>query len=394
MGCMRFPSTLGAVDHRKAEALTGKAVESGINYFDTAWMYPGNEDALGRALENLALRDRVYLATKLPVALIKQRKDFDRFFDEELKRLRTDHVDYYLMHMLTGTASWRRLSDLGIADWIRMKKENGAVRQAGFSFHGSRDAFLKLLDVYDWDFCQIQYNYSDENFQAGVTGLKAAAARGMPVIIMEPLLGGRLAGNLPAAARAIFAAAKLHGPDGSARRAAPAAWGLRWVFNHGEATVVLSGMNTIAQIEENAAVADAAEAGSLTPEELSVYGKVRDVFNAAYKIRCTGCGYCLPCPRGVNIPGCFSACNISYVMGRAAGWQQYATSAAFTSRAHGGPSLCTACGRCEQRCPQKLPVVQHLREVRRRMEPFWFRLIIAGVRRFLGYHRPLPGNAA
>jgi predicted aldo/keto reductase-like oxidoreductase len=381
---MRFPSTLGSVDKKKAEALVGRAVESGINYFDTAWMYPGNEDALGQALENLKLRDRVYLATKLPIALIKKREDFDRFFDEELKRLRTDHVDYYLLHMLTDTASWRRLSALGIEEWIRIKKESGAVRQIGFSFHGNRDAFLKLLDVYNWEFCQIQYNYSDENFQAGVSGLKAAAARGMPVIIMEPLLGGRLAGALPPAARGIFAGAKMYGPDGSARRATPAAWGLRWVFNHSEATVALSGMNTIAQIEENAAVADEA-ALSLSPEELAVYGKVRDVFNAAYKIRCTGCGYCLPCPRGVNIPGCFSACNISYVMGRVVGWQQYMTSAAFTSRKHGGPSLCVACGRCEQRCPQKLPVVQSLRDVRRRMEPFWFRLIIAGVRRFLGH---------
>jgi predicted aldo/keto reductase-like oxidoreductase len=375
---------------KKAEKIVMTAVESGVNYFDTAWMYPGSEEALGTALEKNGARDKVFIASKLPIVLVKKTADFDRFFNEELLRLKTDHIDYYLMHILTDAGSWKSLVELGIEDWIAAKKKSGAVRQIGFSFHGIGEEFFKILDEYPWEFCQIQYNYSDENFQAGVKGLKKAAET-MPVIIMEPLLGGKLASGLPRRAAEIFRAAAPSGvsadraPAGSRPAGlSPAGWGLRWVWNQAEAAVVLSGMNDPAQVLENAALADCTLPGSLSAAELDVYRQVREVFNASYKIHCTGCGYCMPCPRNVNIPGCFAAYNTSFSMGRIAGWQQYMTSAVFTSAQSCGPANCVACGNCERHCPQKIPIIESLKTLRGRMEPLPFRIAIAGMRKFLG----------
>jgi predicted aldo/keto reductase-like oxidoreductase len=292
-GCMRFPRSLGAIDMRKTEALIREAVARGVNYFDTAYMYGGSEEALGTVLWRNGLRDKVYIATKLPLISCRGSGDFDKFFNKELERLRTDHIDYYLLHMLTGINQWEQFRDWGIEAWMAEKKKSGQIRQMGFSFHGSRDEFLKLLDVRPWDFCQIQYNYSDENFQAGVAGLKKAAET-MPVIIMEPLLGGKLAAP-PRLAAEIFAKA---GPDQS-----PAAWALNCVWNQEEPTVVLSGMNEEGQLTENLAWADKSRPGMLSAAEQEAYRRVIALLNAAYKIRCTGCNYCMPCPRNVNIPG-------------------------------------------------------------------------------------------
>jgi predicted aldo/keto reductase-like oxidoreductase len=377
LGCMRFPRNLAVIDMKKAEKIIMTAVENGINYFDTAWMYPGSEETLGTVLKKNHARDGVFIASKLPIVLVKKAEDFDRFFNEELARLKTDRIDYYLMHMLTDAASWKSLVELGIEDWIAAKKKSGAIRQIGFSFHGSGEEFLKILDLYPWEFCQIQYNYSDENFQAGVRGLKKAAET-MPVIVMEPLLGGKLAAGLPRQAAEIF------GRAGSPAGFSPAGWGLRWVWNQAGAAVVLSGMNDPAQVLENAALADVTPPNSLSGEELDVYRQVRDVFNASYKIHCTGCGYCMPCPRNVNIPGCFAAYNTSFSMGRFVGWQQYMTSAAFTSAQSFGPANCVACGNCERHCPQKIPIIESLKTLRKRMEPLPFRIVLAGVRKFLG----------
>jgi predicted aldo/keto reductase-like oxidoreductase len=376
LGCMRFPKTLGNIDMGKAESIVLASVEKGINYFDTAWMYMGNEEALGAILEKNKIRDKVYIATKLPSYLIGKPKDFDHFFYEELKRLRTDHIDYYLMHNLPDLASWNHLVKLGVETWIAEKKKIGAIGQIGFSFHGSAEEFVKLLAAYPWEFCQIQYNYSDEHFQAGVRGLKKAAET-MPVIIMEPLLGGRLAHNLPRAAREIFAKAPGNVAGGTY---SPAAWGFRWLWNQPEVTVVLSGMNDTAQVEENAALAASCGAGSLTTEELALYGRVKDVFNAAHKIPCTGCAYCMPCPRNVNIPGCLAAYNTSFVMNKRAGMHQYIMSTGMVSVKSSGPENCIACGKCETRCPQKIKIVEGLRQVRGRFEPFPLNIAVKAVR--------------
>jgi predicted aldo/keto reductase-like oxidoreductase len=372
-GCMRLPRSLGTIDMRKTEGLIREAVAQGVNYFDTAYIYPGSEEALGTILDKNGLRDKVFIAAKLPLVYCRGSGDFDKFFDKELERLRTDHIDYYLLHMITSFAHWEQFRDWGIEDWMAEKKKTGRIRQAGFSFHGSRDEFLKILEARPWDFCQIQYNYSDENFQAGVAGLKKAAET-MPVIIMEPLLGGKLAAP-PLAAAEIF---KKADPDRP-----PAAWALNWIWNQEEPTVVLSGMNEESQLQENLAWADKSRPGMLGEAARETYRQVIGVLNAAYKIRCTGCNYCMPCPRNVNIPGCFAAYNTSFSLGRVLGMQQYFTGIAVTSEKWGGPVQCVKCGKCESHCPQHLPIIRSLEEVRRRMEPLPVRAVIALVRKVM-----------
>jgi predicted aldo/keto reductase-like oxidoreductase len=363
---------------KRTEGLILRSIEGGLNYFDTAWIYPGSEEALGAVLAKHRLREKVFIAAKLPVVLLRGGADFDKYFDKELERLRTGYVDYYLMHMLTDTDLWKKLKSWGIEAWIAEQKRSGRIRQIGFSYHGSRDEFLKLIDDYDWEFCQIQYNYSDENFQAGVTGLRAAAKK-MPVMIMEPLLGGKLAGGLPAEAARIFRQAN---PGLS-----PAAWGLNWVWNQEEVTLLLSGMGELSQLEENLALAEAARPGMLGEGDAEVYRRVLETINRSYKIRCTGCNYCMPCPRGVNIPGCFAAYNASYAIGYVAGMQQFVTSTGLISERSSGPGLCVKCGRCETHCPQHLEIIKSLALVRGKMEPLWIRGIGAAARAFLGKKR-------
>jgi predicted aldo/keto reductase-like oxidoreductase len=376
MGCMRFPKNLGLVDMRKTEQLVLEAIAGGVNYFDTAYIYPGSEEALGAILEKNKAREKVYIATKLPIVVCREPGDFDKFFNKQLERLRTTHIDYYLLHMLTDKASWEKLCRWGIKEWIEGKKKSGAIGQLGFSFHGIQDEFLKLIDDYEWDFCQIQYNYAGENFQAGVTGLKKAAAKGIPCVIMEPLLGGKLVTNLPREALALF---KKANPQFS-----PAAWGLRWLWDQDEVTLVLSGMNEPEQLRENLALAADALPGMLSAGERETFRKVLALFDESYKIRCTGCNYCMPCPRHVNIPACFAAYNTSYSMGLVQGMQQYTTSAAVTSERTSGAGLCVKCGNCEKHCPQHLPIIESLQQVRKRLEPFWYRGIISLARFALG----------
>jgi predicted aldo/keto reductase-like oxidoreductase len=264
---------------------------------------------------------------------------------------------------------------LGIESWISEKKKNGLIGQIGFSFHGTVGEFLKILGAYPWEFTQIQYNYSDENYQAGVRGLKKAAET-MPVIIMEPLLGGKLANGLPREALELFRAFPGH-------EYSPAARGLRWLWNQEEVTVVLSGMTSPAQIAENAALTDECSAGSFSAEELALYGKVKEIFYASYKIHCTGCAYCMPCPRGVNIPGCFAAYNTLFVMGWFAGMQQYVINNAIVSPQSAGPKNCVACGKCESHCPQKIPIIESLKTVRKKMEPFQISVALKAGHKFM-----------
>jgi predicted aldo/keto reductase-like oxidoreductase len=364
------------------ERLVMQAVAGGVNYFDTAYIYVGSEEALGSVLEKNRIREKVFIATKLPLVLSRSRPDFDKFFNKSLERLRTDFIDYYLLHMLTSRRQWERFRALGIEEWLAEGKKTGRIRRAGFSFHGSQEEFLQLLEVYDWDFCQIQYNYAQENYQAGKTGLLRAAAKGLPVIIMEPLLGGKLASALPREAEKLFTA--------SGKKAAEGA--LRWVWNHEEATVLLSGMNDPAQLEENLLTAETALPGSLTAGELEVYRRAVEIFSASYKVPCTGCNYCMPCPQHINIPGCFAAYNTSFALGWIQGMQQYATSATLTSDQTSGPGRCVHCGRCESRCPQHIPIVTSLEAVRRRMEPLPLRGILGLIRAGLGHSKNTAGR--
>lgn len=368
-GCMRFFK-----DAKQNEKLVAQAVARGINYFDTAYIYPHSEETLGKALAANGLRDRVYIATKLPVSSVRTVDDFDRFFNRQLERLQTTYIDYYLMHMLIDLAQWQRLVAMGIEDWIAAKKSSGAIRQVGFSFHGTKNEFLALLDVYDWDFCQIQYNYSDIHFQAGVEGLKKAAGKGIPVMIMEPLLGGALAGGLPRSAKEIFTKANP--------ALSPAAWALRWLWNHPEVTVVLSSMTNENQLDDNLCAAETALPNCLTPEETAVFNRVGEIFCGYPRIPCTGCGYCLPCAHHVNIPGCFSTYNVSHIMGWFTGVKQYATGAGFMADRQTRASLCTGCRSCESRCPQGIEISRELVRARKRLEPWFVRIILSIARRF------------
>lgn len=363
LGCMRFPGALGRPDAHKARELITRAVERGINYLDTAYLYPGNEACVGAALEELGLRDQVLVATKLPHGSVRTAADLDRIFDEQLRRLRTDRVDYYLIHNVTSPGQWERLRELGIEDWIARQRDAGRIRQIGFSYHGSAGDFPVVLGAYDWDFCQIQYNYAGENYQAGTAGLRAAAARGLAVFIMEPLLGGRLADRLPDRARRILDAAAT--PE----LATPAAWGLTWAWDHPEVTMLLSGMAAPEQIDENATIAERALPGVLTPNQHEVIARVVAEFERANRVPCTGCNYCMPCPHGVNIPGSFSAYNASYAHSWFTGaWQYYAASAVRTAE----PKLvsnCVGCGACARRCPQHIDIPTRLADVGRRFQP-------------------------
>ena len=369
-GCMRLPSS-GAL----REELIVSAVQAGVNYFDTAYLYPGSEASLGSILKKNGLREKVFIADKLPHSKCKTRGDLDRLFSESLSRLQTDYIDYYLIHNIGSPDVWNRLAGLGIKEWIAEKKEKGAIREIGFSFHGKAVSFLPVLDAYEWDFCLIQYNYMNENHQAGTAGLKAINEHGMAAVIMEPLLGGRLGKNLPRGAMELF--------EKTVRGRTPAAWGFKWLWDKPEVTVVLSGMNTMEQLTENIEIAGATPAGSLSEAERAVYGKVYAAVSEAYKVPCTGCNYCMPCPQGVNIPGCFNGYNMSYALGFFSGIQSYINSVLGLSSVSAGPGKCTACGACLTKCPQSIQIPDRLVEVRKRMEPLPIRAALAVVKRFM-----------
>ncbi len=364
LGCMRFPGyQLGRPDAKAAQDIISRAVERGINYLDTAYLYPGNEACVGAALEKLGLRDEVYIATKLPHASCKRFEDFDRFFNEQLKRLRTDHIDYYLMHNITSPAQWERVVALGIEDWIAQQKQAGRIRQIGFSYHGSADDFPRMLDAYDWDFVQVQYNYANERYQAGTAGVMEAHARGLAVFVMEPLLGGRLVDKLPRAAQDILKKER----DGHLQ--APADWGLSWVWNHPQVTMLLSGMATPEQVDQNAAIASVAQAEAMSPAQLETISRVVEVFERFNRVPCTGCNYCMPCPQGINIPGCFAAYNASFAYGRWTGISQYFTASAVRTSSPKLVSNCIRCGKCARHCPQQIDIPARLDDVRRRLQP-------------------------
>ena len=358
-GCMRFPRKQGKIDLSTAKALLKQAIDSGVNYLDTAYIYPGSEAAVGQILEELGARNQVNIATKLPHYLIKSKAGIEKLFQEELKRLRTDHVDYYLMHMLNDLDTWNRLTEMGIKEWIAEKQQTGAIRQIGFSYHGSSEMFCKILDAYDWDFCQIQYNYLDEHSQAGRKGLLHAYEKGIPVIIMEPLRGGRLVSLLPEMAKKIF-------ENYPVKRSA-AEWGLRWLWNQKEVTVVLSGMGSEAMLSENLRVAKNVTVGELGEKEEKLYAEVVKAINENVKVGCTGCGYCQPCPKGVDIPGTFAAYNRWHSEEKGGAFMDYLKCTTLRKNSTAA-SNCIGCGKCEKHCPQGIQIRKELKEAQKVLE--------------------------
>ena len=375
-GCMRFPKKHGKIDMDIAEKLLCRAVEQGINYYDTAYIYPGSEEALGEIFEKNNLRHRIHIATKLPHYLIKNRSGLDKLFEEELRRLRTDYIDYYLMHMLNDIEAWERLLDMGIAQWIAEKRKSGTIRQVGFSYHGNTEMFCRILDAYDWDFCQVQYNYLDEHSQAGRRGVEYAHSKGIPVIIMEPLRGGKLVNLLPENAKKVIA-------EFPVQRSA-AQWGLRWLWDQKEVTVVLSGMGSAEMLEENLSIASASEVGQIPKEERALYAKVVEAIHATEKVGCTACGYCQPCPMGVDIPGVFAAYNRWFGEEKKNAFKDYLKCTTFRKNSTGAGN-CIGCGKCEKHCPQKIAIRKELQEVQKVLETPLYRVIKKGAGWFVHF---------
>ena len=372
-GCMRFQRKLGRIDLEEAEREILLAFENGVNYYDTAYIYPGSEAAIGEIFQRNGIREKVNIATKLPHYLLKSREAMDKLFAEELKRLRTDYVDYYLLHMLNDVTAWNQLKDLGIEDWIAEKKASGAIRQIGFSYHGNSDMFCRVIDAYDWDFCQIQYNYLDEHTQAGRRGLHHAHAKGIPVVIMEPLRGGKLVNLLPERAKAIIA--------GYTPRYSPAQWAFRWLWDQPEVTVVLSGMNTREMVLDNVKTASESHAGMLTGEDQAMLRNVVEAINEKMKVGCTGCGYCMPCPKGVDIPGTFAAWNRYYTESKLNGLREYLMGTALR-RTSAAASNCIGCGKCEKHCPQNIAIRDMLKQSKKDLEPPVFKAVCKTIGKF------------
>ncbi|MBE6129862.1 MAG: aldo/keto reductase [Erysipelotrichaceae bacterium] len=373
-GCMRFAKKGNAIDMEKTEEQIDYAISQGINYFDTAYVYSGSEAALGEILSRNGRREKVNIATKLPQYLISREGMIEKLFQEELKRLRTDHVDYYLMHMLTDLSAWQNLVNHGVEDWIREKKASGEIRNIGFSFHGNTEMFLKILNAYDWDFCQIQYNYMDEHSQAGRRGLQAANEKGIPVMIMEPLRGGKLVDLLPEKAKKLIA--------GNDRFGSPAELAFRWLWSQPEITCVLSGMNSLEMVKENCRIASASEVGDLKEEDYALIEEVKTLINEKIKVPCTGCGYCQPCPQGVDIPLAFRCYNEMYMESKQAGRFEYAQTVGLREKP-AFPSQCVACGKCESHCPQHIAIIQELKNADRNLRPLPYKIGTAIARKFL-----------
>lgn len=358
-GCMRLPvldHDSSRIDEERAIPLVRHGIERGINYIDTAYGYHGgkSEEFVGKVLKD-GFREKVYVATKLPTYRCKDPADPDRLLAEQLARLGIDHIDLYLLHGLDGR-DWDELQRLDICRWLDRTIAQGSIGHAGFSFHGDIDSFESILDAYPWAFCQIQLNYMDVDYQAGLRGLRYAAARGVPVVVMEPLKGGKLGTRPPREVEAIW--------DEAPRRRTPAEWALRWVCNFPEVGCVLSGMNSMEQLEENLSTVEDALPHSLTVPELELFDRVREVYARRIQVSCTECSYCLPCPQGVSIPEVFSLYNDGHmygVMDQSRRWYQR-----MLKSSRGTPS-CTACGECESKCPQKLPIVQLLQDAHLRL---------------------------
>ena len=373
-GCMRFKRSAGSIDVNKAEKEIMDAIGRGVNYFDTAYIYPGSEDCLGEVLERNGARDKVFIATKLPQYLIKNRSAAERYFKEELKRLRTDHVDFYLMHMLTDVKVWNNLCALGIRDWIEEKKSSGAIGQIGFSFHGNTAAFKEILEAYDWDFCQIQYNYVDEHTQAGRAGLEAARERGIPVVIMEPLRGGKLVTMLPQKAKDLIAE--------RGGGLSPQELAFRWLYDQEGIMTVLSGMNSLEMVEDNCRIAERAAEGKLGAEEMALIADVKAEIARSIKVPCTGCGYCMPCPHGVDIPGAFRCYNRMFTESKSSGRGEYMQSVGLRKE-KSVTTQCVGCGRCEKHCPQHIEIIKELKNAGSALMPLPRRIALEVARRFL-----------
>jgi len=361
-GCMRYPKKGGRVDEERTRRQILSLIDGGVNYLDTAYVYGmgQSESILGRVLQEGGRREKVHVADKVPPQLVFSRADMDKILSTMLQRLRSDRVDFLLAHALSDFATWARLRSLGYPEFLEQARREGRIRFAGFSWHGNTAEFKKVVDDYPWDFCQIQYNYLDEHNQAGKEGLEYAASRGLGVAVMEPLRGGALVGRMPREVAEIL--------EGAGVRRSPAAWALDWIWDHPGVSTVLSGLNEESHVAENLRLADGSEAGMFADGDRRVVERVREAYGRLLRTGCTGCGYCMPCPFGVDIPRTFAMQNTLHLFQERQARVQYTLHA--TGMAGGVPSkasLCRECGKCETHCPQHIPIRERLKEADREL---------------------------
>ena len=369
-GTMRVPSKNGKIDYPEAEKLIHHAIDNGINIIDTAALYNNgeNEKVLGKALKG-GYRNKVKISTKLPSINIKKYEDMEKTLNEQLERLQIDYIDYYFLHNV-DLKGMNRLLKKDVLKFLSKAKQEGKIKYVGFSYHGATDEFPLLLDAYDWDMVMIQYNYFDNNVQADIKGIQYAASKGMGIFVMEPLKGGLLAGKMPENVEEIF---KKSNPDKT-----NAEWSLSWILNHPEITCVFSGMNAIEQIDENIAIGNKVKANSMSGKELETIDNAKEALKELLKINCTSCGYCLPCPRGVNIPECLKIYNEKYLFNQKGFLNQSLIdyyligSGIMISKANAG--LCNSCGKCLRKCPQHLDIPKELNNVKKEFEGHFFGL--------------------
>lgn len=354
-GCMRFQvmdNDPKKIIEEKAIEQVRHAIDRGVNYIDTAYPYHGgmSEPVVAKALKD-GYREKVFLATKLPSWLVKTREDMDKLLNEQLEKLQTDHIDFYLIHAL-NKGFWENLKKCDVFDFMDKVRKDGRVRHIGFSFHDELPLFKEIVDAYDWEFCQIQYNFMDENYQAGLEGLTYASDKGLGVVIMEPLRGGSLVRKIPEDIQAIWDMAEI--------RRSPAEWALKFIWDHREVSLILSGMNEMAQVDENIDSAEDSTPGMLTDKERVLISEARDVYLSRIKVNCTACKYCMPCPFGVDIPMNFSLYNDASIYldyeGQKTTYQNFFSKEQWASK-------CQECGACETHCPQHIKIRDRLKEV-------------------------------
>jgi predicted aldo/keto reductase-like oxidoreductase len=359
MGCMRLPlkkqsdgsQKYSDIDEKEAIGMIRYAIDNGVNYIDTAYGYHGGNSELivGKALKD-GYREKVNLATKLPVWMAKKYRDFEKYLDEQLSKLQTDTIDFYLLHSLNKN-SWDRIKNLKILDFLDEAKDKGKIKYAGFSFHDELPVFKEIIDSYAWDMCQIQLNILDQEYQAGVEGLKYAGQKGIPVVIMEPLKGGRLAQNIPQDIMELWDQVKCKGNH--------IEWAFRWLYNFPEVTVVLSGVSTMEQLKENIRIFGKAQSNTLTQKDLDLIQQVRELYESKIKVQCTSCNYCVPCPSDVSIPKIFSLYNQASMFN-----EQEQSSKEYRKLVDDKNYAleCVECGTCEGKCPQSLPIIEKLKD--------------------------------
>ncbi|MBN2259920.1 MAG: aldo/keto reductase [Clostridiales bacterium] len=374
-GCMRLPTKAGRIDKDRALSQIRGAIDRGVNYIDTAYPYHAGESEsfLGKYVLKDGYREKVKVATKLPVFLVKKNEDMMKYFEKQREKLQIEIIDYYLLHMLNGD-SWAAMKSLGIISFMDQLKKDGKIFNMGFSFHGKVEDFKKIIDDYDWDFCQIQLNILDENYQAGIEGLNYASERDIAVIIMEPLRGGQLVKMIPKEVKKLWDTADV--------KYTPAEWALRWLWNLPNVTMILSGMNVEEHIDENIKIAGIVEPDHLTEKELEIINQVKEQYQKLLEIDCTGCGYCSVCPAGINIPYAFQTYNNAKMFSKMQHLGMYAGVVGLTKEVPKWTTTCLDCGLCESHCPQFIPIRQEFKKVQSTIETPIVRGLVKVIRPF------------